>query len=143
MLWFIQIVVVNAVNIINKCIPVWWYKRQKSRWIPKTIKKSSPRVFRLRAVKFKQRMLLCSLLISASSKSGPMMGDTDHMYDRTDTLAYTSSSRLHKHPMGFDTNSFEIKIDNCCTRTMSHCKSDIIAKTMKPVRNLAKGQTRQ
>jgi hypothetical protein len=35
----------------------------------------------------------------------------------------------------FDTDSFPIKIDNCCSRTISHVKSDFIINTLVPVYN--------
>jgi hypothetical protein len=36
----------------------------------------------------------------------------------------------------FDTDSYPIKIDNCCSRTISHVKSDFIANTLNPVQNV-------
>ncbi len=37
--------------------------------------------------------------------------------------------------MRFDTDSVPIKVDNCCTRTISFCRDDFIEETLTPVEN--------
>ena len=39
-----------------------------------------------------------------------------------------------KHP-NFDTDSVPIKVDNCCTRTISFCREDFLEDTLTPVHN--------
>ncbi len=36
----------------------------------------------------------------------------------------------------FDTDSYPIKIDNCCSRTISHVESDFMKNTLQPVQNV-------
>jgi Reverse transcriptase (RNA-dependent DNA polymerase)/GAG-pre-integrase domain len=83
-------------------------------------------------VKFKnRRMLLCSLLTLTSARIGKSRTST-HV-----ASVYSNTCVHKKLEMGFDTDSFAVKIDNCCTRTMSFCKEDFVPGSMVPVHNLS------
>jgi hypothetical protein len=102
------------------------------------LKRNSQRRFFLRSVRYKYRkMCICSLLTRTSSYT-PKRRYTPHGPDTNNTIANAidASSSGRKAEMLFDTESFPIKIDNCCTRTMSHRKRDFVVGSMKPVQNL-------
>jgi GAG-pre-integrase domain len=113
---------------LRELIPVGYRKSKRNCRGQKILKKNSSRVFALRGVKIRyRRMMLCSLLSTTSKRLS---------HPNADTISFQSLSSHRKQAMGFDTDSVPIKIDNCCTRTMSFCKRDFISGTMKPVRNL-------
>jgi hypothetical protein len=73
--------------------------------------------------------------IMAMTSNVTDIGDLDDL-----ALAYNNTVR-------FDTDSFPIKIDNCCTQTMTGYKTDFIPSTLVPitgknVTGLAKTQTK-
>jgi hypothetical protein len=108
--------------------------RRRGSFIKRTRpNRSSQRPFFLRSVKYKySSMYLCSLLARKSSYSPDVWGCS-----KQNTVdAFDASLAGRKSNMSFDTDSFAIKIDNCCTRSMSFCKRDFLVGSMKPVRNL-------
>lgn len=52
-----------------------------------------------------------------------------------DHIAYTASSQGNTEKTVFDTDSFPIKIDNCCTRTMTPHRRDFVKGSITPVHN--------
>jgi Reverse transcriptase (RNA-dependent DNA polymerase)/GAG-pre-integrase domain len=111
-------------------------RKNLSRWKQSRLKRNSHRKYSLRMVRYRNRsMYLCSLLAATSSYS---QGYSNQSYSKAKQVnAYDSSTNCGKSEMQFDTDSFAIKIDNCCTRSMSHCKRDFIPGSLRPVRNLA------
>jgi hypothetical protein len=76
-------------------------------------------------------MYLFSLLASTSSYTP----NAWECVENKAVNAFDASLASKKADMSFDTDSFEMKIDNCCTRSMSHCIRDFLVGSMKPVRN--------
>jgi Reverse transcriptase (RNA-dependent DNA polymerase)/GAG-pre-integrase domain len=63
----------------------------------------------------------------------------NHMEIRRSTHFAMSSQTGQKCKLfdPFDTDSFEVKIDNCCSKTLSGHKSDFVKGTLHPVNNMA------
>jgi hypothetical protein len=69
---------------------------------------------------------ICAVRATDTSKKYPGI----QKFRGTD-VCMTAPSRVEDH-MHFDTDSKPIKIDNCCTRTMSHSRSDFVSGTLVP-----------
>jgi Reverse transcriptase (RNA-dependent DNA polymerase) len=110
---------------------------------------NAARPYRLRSIRvFKRGMALLSLVAYASAidltkqNNGNSEGATLH-YGNSEgaTLHYAMSTEeippIHNRKERFDTDSYQIKIDNCCSRSMTHAMSDFVPGTLKPIKNLS------
>jgi hypothetical protein len=136
--------VVSITGLLGNTLATWvrpvigWQSyHYQIKYRPKS-KGGSQRKFSLRAVRYKYRsMYLCSLLTHTSNLS-PSTWKLRHgkQIAEAEMSALDTSLSRRKGDMVFDTDSFAIKIDNCCTRSMSHCKRDFVVGTLRPVRSL-------
>jgi hypothetical protein len=81
--------------------------------------------------------LLCAYCKYSANAVLTTIMHSQNMTRRSSFFIYSSQIRTKTRLMRpFDTDSVKIRIDNCCSRTISGYKSDFIKGTMKPVKNM-------
>ena len=90
-------------------------------------------------------MLLTSLLSYTSQAVKPLHnynietkeieGHPDFRETTDECFQSTPPAKSRVHHALFDTDSFPIKIDNCCSRTLTFNKKDFLPGTLQPVQN--------
>lgn len=98
-------------------------------------RKHRHRPFRLRHVRHKRgKMLMLDLLQEASKNHELNMARNIPNPEGDETfLAFATAKTRFKKEMYFDTDSFPIKVDNCCTTSISPSLEDFIPETLQPV----------
>ncbi len=97
----------------------------------------SSRPYTLRHVRGRRRAMLMFSLLAAGTASSRLTYNSSELEGATKILAYSSSlpSLADSDPLRFDADSFEIKIDNCSTRSMSGIKTDFLQESLVPIKN--------